>query len=639
MTDTKWDKSMLDSLRKGAGTWVAKVFLGLLILSFAIWGVADVFTGANIRAVATVGTTEIPALSYERAYRREIQNMSQQMGRQLTYPEAAAIGLPARVLSQLITQATLSNAATNYKLGISDDALAKLVRDNPQFHGPAGKFDRSYFQQLLRSVGMSEEAFVLEQRDEALRRQIVEGLVGELRTPEIYLKAVNTHRNEQRTIKYIVIKPDTVEAVGEPTESTLNEFFAKQKAAFRAPEYRALELLKVEPEDVARPGEVTQDEILAEYQAKGSKYIDPEKRQVHQVLFDRREDAEAARKKLDSGVTYEELAKDRGLKEADTDLGLITKSAIADKAVATAAFDLALDGVSQVVVGRFGPVLIKVSKIVAENRTPLANIADDLRNQIAKAKGVREVLQLHDDIEDALAGGSSLAEIATKFRLKLRIIDGVDAIGRDVSGTSIADLPAAAQLLKAAFDSDVDVENEPLQVNQRGFLWYSVATVTPGRDRSLDEIRDKVAAAWKDQEIDKSVGQQATDTIKRLKDGADLDAIADGMKLTVETSVEFNRAFKSAALPTDVVTAAFAGPKGYIGSASGPGNQRFIFVVDQINEPAFFVQTAEMRALSNEFASQLSETLLNQYVQQLQSEYGISVNQPLLTQIVSPSGV
>src|SRR6185312_12207094 len=129
-----------------------------------------------------------------------------------------------------------------------------------------------------------------------------------------------------------------------------------------------------------------------------------------------------------------------------------------------------------------------------------------------------EIADQRDVVEDARAGGSTLEEIGQKYGLSLIKIAGVDANGKDEKGEPIKDLPGGAALLKAAFASDVGVENEPVSI-EGGFAWFDVVNVKADRDRDLSEVRDQVIAAWKKDQVAQKLMAKANDIRDRLSKG------------------------------------------------------------------------------------------------------------------------
>ncbi|ADZ70610.1 SurA N-terminal domain-containing protein [Polymorphum gilvum] len=628
---------MLDALRKGAGTFVAKIFIALLILSFAVWGIADIFQGFGRNVAARVGDTEISLQSFDQAYRRELSALSRQIGRPLSTTEGAQIGLPQQVLGRLVAEAALDDDARAMTLGISDAELIRVIQADPVFQRPGGGFDRARLAQLLRANGISEDDYVVERRRLAERQQIAEALSGSLISPQVLLEAFNAYQNETRTVRYLLLTPAAVGSIAEPDDAALEAYFDDNRAAFRAPEYRRLALLELTPDAVARPDEVTDADARSAYERAGSRFSEDERRRVRQMPFPDADAARAAAERLASGASFAELMAERNLAEADVDLGLMRKSDFLDPAIAEAAFALDEGAVSGAVEGRFATVILEAAEIRPAATRPFEEVRDELKQEIARERAEREVLDIHDEIEDARAGGAALAEIAERFKLALATPPALDATGKAETGATVS-LPDGDGLLREAFDSDVGIENDPLPLGERGFVWYEVAEVIPARDRPLDEVRPSVVIAWGAAERIKRLADLSAGTADRLKAGESLDVVAADLGLEVKTSAPLKRATDSGDFTAAAAGSAFSGPAGTVAEAAGKDGNRIVMMVDAISSPAFFMEADEVKAIDEQVARQLQDSLLNQYVSEIERTRGVEVNQAAIAQVLGLGG-
>ena len=159
-----------------------------------------------------------------------------------------------------------------------------------------------------------------------------------------------------------------------------------------------------------------------------------------------------------AGETFEQLVEAAGKKLVDTDLGVVTKDKLIDPKVADAAFRLAANGTSDVIVGTFGPVIVHVTDVTPASAKPFDSVKAEIKKTWRSRRRRTTSNSLRDSIEDARAGGATLDEIATNNKLTVKTIT-VDQSGKDADGAAVADIPAQAGLLKAAFDSDVGIDN------------------------------------------------------------------------------------------------------------------------------------------------------------------------------------
>jgi len=241
---------------------------------------------------------------------------------------------------------------------------------------------------------------------------------------------------------------------------------------------------------------------------------------------------------------------------------------------------------------------------------------------------------LYDKIEDARAEGKPLAEVAESLKLPVRTIEAIDRSGRDPAGTPIA-LPDQKRLIEAAFSTDVGVERDPLQVAD-GYVWYDVVAITPSRERPLDEVKDQVAARWREQEIAKRLNAKADEILEKLKAGTVLADVAAANHLKVETLSGIKRGGVSPPLSAAVVETIFRTPKdaNARGDAAQGGDQ-LVFRVTDIVVPPLEAESDNSKRVVEVLNRALSEDVLTQYIAQLESEMGVTFNQSALHQVIS----
>ncbi|TIV25630.1 MAG: peptidylprolyl isomerase, partial [Mesorhizobium sp.] len=431
---------MLGILRSAAGTWVAKALLSLLVVSFLAWGATTRMVGGVLgghHAVITAGGTEVSINEYRLAYDRQLSLLSQQYGQRVTQEQAKLLGVDNQVLAQLVSGAVLDEQARKLGLGLSKDRLAELTREDPAFKGPSGQFDRRTFEYLLRQLNMRPEDYLKNRSQVAVRQQIVEAISDGLKVPQTFLKAVSLYRGEDRTIDYLVLPKTLVQPIEAPSDSALNAYFDANKKNYAAPEYRKFSYVRLEPQDIADPSAVTDQQVSEDYNKNIARYTTPEMRTIEQLVFKTPDAAKAALDSLKAGATFDKLVTAEGKTQADTLLGTLSKDKIADKAVADAAFSLNANEVSQVVQGAFGPVLLRVTEIKPQVVKPLSEVSAQIRKDLALGEASRILLDVHDSYEDTRASGASLAQAADKLKLKVVTIDAIDRTGQRPDGTVV----------------------------------------------------------------------------------------------------------------------------------------------------------------------------------------------------------
>lgn len=630
---------MLRGIHKASSTWLGKavmaVIMGGLIISFAIWGIGDMFRGFGRNAVAKIGGTEISIEQFRQYYTERLQQLGRQMGRPVTPDQARALGLDRQILGQMVAENTLDEESHKLSLGLSDQDIARRITDDPTFKGLNGQFDRDRFTMIIRNAGYTEARFVDEQRRVMLRRQIAQSVSGDLKVPTAFLQAINQYQNERRDIEYVVLGAAQAGDVPQPTPEQLSTYFDERKVLFRAPEYRKLTLLSLSPADLAKPADVSDADAKTYYEQKKDSFGKPEKRELRQIVFPNDADAAAAREKIAKGATFDDIAKERDLKTTDTDVGMVAKSDVIDPIVADAAFALKPGEVSQPVKGRFGSVLLLVGKVEPGEQKSFEDVSAQIKQELAESRARTALGDLRDKVEDERAAGATLVETGKKLNLKTVSIDAIDRSGRGLDGQPVAGVPSNPPVINSAFSSDVGVDTEALPLPNGGYLYYDVLGVTPARDRSLDEVKDQVAARWRDDEVAKRLQTKADDLLGKLKAGTPLAQLAAENKLKVETVKDLQRGRAAPNTPPKLVDAVFKTAKDAAAAAEGnAATERFVFRVAEVTLPTFDADAPQGKELATNLQNAYADDLIGEYIGRLEADYGVTINQAALNQVV-----
>ncbi len=632
---------MLRGIRKASENWFGRIAMAVVLFfiagSFTVWGINDIFRGFGRSTLAKIGDVEIPVEQFRQNYNLRLEQISAQLGHPLPPDQASALGLDRQVLDDMIAQAGLDQRARQMRLGISNAEISRRITSNPNLQTKEGQFDRAKFELALRNMGTNEQRYIADQRQTALRRQIVDTVGGGIAVPKAWLEAINQYRNEQRSIEYLALGPAQAGDIPRPTDDQLSKYFSERKMMFRAPEYRKIDTVTVTPAELAKWMEVSDDDLKKAYVDRRASFTVPERRHVEQIVFPNLADARAAADRIKSGVSFQALAAERGFKEQDIDLGTVQKSAIIDPKTADVAFALKDGEVSAPLQGEFGAVLVTVLKIEPAVTKSLAEIAPLLRNDMALERAKTQVGEIHDKIEDARAGGATVEEAAAQLKLPVVSFDAVDRSGRDPRGKPVVNLPHGADIVRDAFASDVGVDNDPIEADA-GYIWYDVAAITPAHDRTLDEVKGEVEAQWHDDEVASRLKSKATDLLDKLKSGSPLDALAAADGLKIQTAADLKRGAGNGIISAREVETIFHTAKDAFGSAAGDlPTQWLVFRLTEVKTPGLDPASPDAKQIEQTLQPQLADEVIGQYVSWLENDLGTTVNPAVMAQALGGS--
>lgn len=576
---------MLDTIRSAVNSWIAKVFLGLLVLCFVLlWGVPELRRTSG-HDLFTSGKSTIKANTYRFALQDQIKlfSSSNRLPRLLSEAEAAQYGLPQMALSQLQQDVLLDEQVRLMKIGVSKDGIARAIGAD-RFFQQQGQFNRTIFLSYLKQQGLPEADFIDYLAGKEKRNQLVYSAVNDMTAPNVFYSALLNYRNETRSVDYLLVTKKEIGEIKDPTSEQLQKSFDTHKAEFHAPEYRQVTLMEMTPESLLKPADISEDEIKDYYTRNASRFISPEERTVQILRFKTRQEADNASAKLRDGKTFEDLVSEEHKTLEDITKGPAAKAGF-PSTIARDIFELEPNKVSDVINDLEGPVIIRVVKITPQGPTPLEKAEPDIRNRLAKENAANAMRDNHDAIENARFEGVSLDELAKQYKLDLRKVT-IDSKAQTPDGQAVGDLPQQSMLVDNIFQAAEGADLDPIAIKGGGYLWYRVDKVVNARDRTLDEVKDKVVALWKADETQRLLDEKASKLEQELKDHKTLDNLAQELGVAKKTARGLKRGGSDEVLGADGINAAFSGPKGHSGvSKAADKEQRIVYLVTESVEP------------------------------------------------------
>lgn len=618
---------MLDALRRGATGIVAKILLGLLIFSFGIWGIADVFTGYTRGAVATVGGTKISVADYDRVLRAELDGFSAEAQRRVTMEDARREGIDRLVLSKMIGQAALREYAHQINLGLSPDRVVQNLFTDPNFAGPDGKFSRTGFNDLLSRLGMSEAMFLSLRLDDDLRQQFSSAVLNATVTPAAMIDIENGYKNETRDIEFFKIDAANKITVPEPDEVKLQSYFNENKASFMTPEFRKFNVLVATAGDLKKDVVVTEEDLKASYESEKDTYDTPEKRRVQQIAFKDRATAEAARDAIVKGSkNFLEVAKENGAKESDVNIGLVAKSQLIDPKIAEVAFTIDRDAISEVVEGRFATVLLRVIEISPGRVSTFEETKDKVRDKLATSKATTLLQERIDLVEEGRNAGKTKKQIGEELKLRYIEVPAADKDGKAPDGTAVLDIATPERVTRLVFRTEPGTLTEPVEIGSDGYAWVEVLGIDPPKEKPFDSVRTEVKTAFVDSERRRLVKEFAERLVERLKSGEDVAKVAADAGGTPDKVETVKRNLVPPGLTEEAIDVAFSLPQGGADSAlTVDRGTRVVMKIAKIT-PAGDLPGSEKDKLVGELRRGLQNDLLIAYVTSLQNRLGVSIN-------------
>ncbi|MBV9816607.1 MAG: SurA N-terminal domain-containing protein [Alphaproteobacteria bacterium] len=623
---------MLQAIRSRAGSYIVKILFALLILTFGIWGIGDIFRNrGSDTVVATVGDHNIHAEELQTALRRALEQLSARFGSTVDLQQAKQLGLVDQTLAQLIDRSLIDQEAARLGLDISDDQIRNVITANPSFKGSDGRFDRSLFGAVLAANNLTEDQYVALLRRDIPRNDLLHAVTAGVATPQPAVDLLYRYRNEKRTADILTLPTAGVADVGQPSEDELKAFYDKHPDLFRAPEYRGFTLVSLDPSEIAKGIEIPEAKLKEEYDQRQDELQIPERRDVEQILAPSEEKAKEAVAALAAGKDWREVATTIAGQNADTiDLGLMRREEM-PSALGEAAFELPLDKPSDPIKTALGWHILRVVKIEPPVTQTFDEAKPKLEADLARQEAVDRIYKVANKADDALAGGATLGDVAEKFGLKTTTVEAVDAGGHDPQNKPVSLPVAASDVLKLAFGTNEGQTSRVTETPDGAIFALHIDKIMPSEVKPLDEVKEKAVAAWQADQRREIAAKQAEELAAAVTPETRLATVAAAKGLKATTSPPFTRHPENdSAVPPVLVGKLFAAKPGDVVTASDATGS-YVAQLDEVQRPEEVSQTAAA-GLSRELDNAQQVDLAEEFTRALRTRFPVEIHREALDQ-------
>jgi peptidyl-prolyl cis-trans isomerase D len=595
--------------------------LGLLVLALGGFGIGNF--GGTVRSIGSVGEVEIPVQEYYLALQTELRAQQAEAGQPVPLASPTGQRIAERVRRQLIGGAALEQETRRLGISVGDEAVRRQVVATPAFRGLDGAFDRAAYAEVIRRSGLTEADFEENIRADAASGLVSAAVLAGVEPPVTLVEALAAFAGERRDVLWLILDAGALEGeTPAPTEAELQAAYEANLAAYTRPERKQITYVVLTPEALIDEVTVDEAEIRALYDERAAEYNLPERRLVERLVFPDAAAAEAAKAALDSGSTsFDALVVGRGLSLIDVDLGDVSEAQLG--AAGAAVFALEAMGVAGPVETSLGPALFRVNAVLPAQETPFDDVREDLREELARGRARAQVDALREEIEDLLAAGNTLEDVAEATAMEIGTIEVAPDTTDGVAGYA-AFRDAAAAVTPESFPQLFQLEDGGLAALRLD------ATLEPA-PMPLDEVRDRVTADWQRAETQARLVELAEELKAARAAGESWEAL--GQSPSARDGIGRDSFLDGA--PEGLVAAAFDLEAGGIAVASAPDGRVHLLEVVRVTpeDP----QSPEAEAARNAFggaaAQGIAQDMLNGFITALENAGGVTVNQAAINAV------
>jgi len=615
---------MLQAIRSRAGSLVVKVLFGLLILTFGVWGIGDIFRNrATDTAIATVGDQTIRGDELQAAVRRELDRLRERFGAAIDLQQAKKLGIIDTILEALIDRRVADQEAARLRLDVSDEVIRGAVTDNPRFRSPDGHFDRALFNAVLAQSRLNEDQFVAMMRRDIPRNDLLQALSAGAAAPPSLVDPLYRYRNEKRVAEIVALSTAEAGDVGQPSETELTAFYDTHQDLFRTPEYRGFTLVSLTPPDIEGI-EIPEAKLKEEFDQRQEEFQLPEQREVQQILAPSEEKAKEAAAALVAGKDWKNVATTIAGQDPETiELGLMRREEM-PKVLSDIAFDLPLNTASEPVKTPLGWHILRVVKIETPVNQTYEQARPKLEAELSREEAEDRIYKIANRVDDALASGASLEDIAAKFGLKTTQVAAADLSGTDLERKPVAlPLPAEA-VLKLVFATGEGRTSRVTESPGGGIFAVRVSKVTLPAVKPLAEVKDQAVEAWQADKRREKVASMAEELAAAVKPDIGLAAVAAARGIKAATSPPLpRRPNRDDTTPSVLFAKLFAAQPGEVVTAADATGS-YIAQLTKVEIPDAPPQNVETD-LGRELTAAMRADLTEEYTQALRRRFPVEI--------------
>ncbi len=555
-----------------------------------------------------------------------------QLGTQVDLRQAKQMGIVQQVLGQLIDNSIIDQEAQRMQLDVSDAVIRDMITRDPMFRGAGGGFDRNAFEALLAANHMSEAQYVERVRHDIARDDLLLSITAGVTAPQAIVDRLYRYRNEKRVADIVALPVSSAVNVGQPSDAELKKFYDSHPDMFRAPEYRGFTMASLTPADLAAKIEIPEAKLKSAYDQRQDEFVLPERRDVQQILAPSEEKAKAVEAALAAGKDWTAVAQTiAGQDPQSIDLGVVKPEDL-PKQLADAAFSLPLDKPSAPIQSTLGWHILRVVKIVPPTTQSFAEVKTKLQADLAHSEAADRLYEIGNHVDDAIAGGATLDEVAAKLGLKKTVINAVDDKGLGREGKQVQLPVSPADVLKLAFATDEGRTSRVTQTSDGAIFVLHMDKIVPPSVRPLSEVKDKAVAAWQAEQRQDKVAKDAKSLAAAVKPGIQLSAVAAAQGLKATTSPPFQRqSDNTAGVPPALVDKLFAAKPGGVVTASDATGS-YVAQLIKVEEPKTTSKDATAD-LTREVTAGMQADLGDEFTRALRARFPVEIHRENLDRL------
>ena len=584
---------MLDIIRNLVASIFGKILLGIMVLSFALWGVGDLLNSGNSQLAAKVGKQKVTLDDFYYEFQRSIDDFNNSLERRITLAEAYEEKIHTLVINEMVYDQMINVYANNNNIFVNNEILKKVIKSMPQFQNEDGSFNKTIYEYSIQDSFPSEKIFLDEVRNLYLRGHLFDLFDSSISLNKKIHKLILDFEGETRDFEYFTINNIPFD---EPvlTETELNDYFTENEKNFRVPKSVILDLIQINYQDFANDVDIDETILKEEYENNLAAYTTPETRDIEFARFDNILDANNYRKII---LNLSDTEIKNYNKENDVSFNKIENLKFDDFDIILAEkiFNLSEGKISKPIdTEELGFYIVKLNSINLEKVISFEEASNEIRQNLIQDEAYDifdETVNLADEL---LISGYGLNEISDEINIE---------VSKNIDFREISNSIESTEFLVTINSEDIGYQSE-IYLDDDTATIVKIVNITESYIPKFEDVRNEVVSKLieikQNQFLDDTLTNIALEIKPNGADGFYKFAYANSAKLNKVNSVKRS-------LPNNIID---------------PETQKELFKIDQDNILMFknngnygilLLTDIKTESEDEEFISQIKDNINNNF--------------------------
>ena len=548
---------MLAIIRDKATGWIAAVIIGLLVISFAFWGVSFYSGQAGELNVAKVNDVDISFQSFQRSFSQLRKQMQSVLGDSLSLEEDTLI--KNQTIEKLIESELINQLVIDSGLNITNEKLVESIKNIEFFRNEEG-FDRIKYERSINSIGMASSIFEAQLRMDLLSEQLRAGFFETTFILEPELENILRLESQSRDITYTILSLPSFIQDGEISDSDIDTFYQANPNLFTQPEQVKVAYLELNIKELAKDIETNEEVLRNFYNDNKGDYDVVEQRSVRKLFVktgekatnENKTKAEAvitsALELVNEGKDFEEIIKQSAGETLEFSEHIFMSKGIMGKEIDEFLFNSEEGALSKVIETKEGFNIVKVVEIRGGSENKYENSAQKAKEDYKNKQAELQFFELSDQLTTLSYENSDNLEIAA------------DAIGKEIINTDyfardndLEGLLSDPLIISKSFDPELirsRNNSDVIELSDNHIVVLRVIEHKKPAAKPLEDVRDEVIASIRLKLAREKINETGDRIVAELKSGVNPESVIShsGIEWTTTEKVKRDDMFINRAI-------------------------------------------------------------------------------------------